>query len=170
MADFELKTSYENFSIQHKMQARPNPTTSTYMDDLIDSMSFNASFASLMKGSIEKKSFSNGMMPMLMLPGFIDITTIETLCDPNPGWIRVNRIAQHYNIWREWGDVPRSMMPDVPPKELMAKIAIITQQSAARAQTMINANATELAIKAQGQENVLRLWDPPGTKYVYRYN
>lgn len=150
------------------MKPRPNAKKSDYMENMIDSMPFDKEFAKLMKDNTEIKSFTGGMMPMLTLPGFIDITVVETLSDPSPGWIRVNRIAQHYNIWREWGDVPRSMMPEVAPAELMTRIAVITQQSAARVQTMLDANATKLAFQAQASENVLRLFDPPGTRY-YRY-
>ncbi|KAH6669269.1 hypothetical protein B0J14DRAFT_566027 [Halenospora varia] len=169
IADFELKTTYENFSIQHKLVTRPNPKKSDYMDNLVKSLPFDAKFAKLMSSSMGQKSFSNGLMPMLLLPGFIEITVIETLADPSPGWIRLNRIAQHYNIWREWGDIPRSMMPDVPPADLMTRIAVITTQSQARAQTMINNAQVEAQIQAQGREAALRLLDPPGTRYVYRY-
>ncbi|KAH8679957.1 hypothetical protein BGZ60DRAFT_401015 [Tricladium varicosporioides] len=169
IADFELKTTYENFSIQHKLVTRPNPKKSDYMDNLVKSLPFDAGLGKLMASSMGQKSFSNGLMPMLTLPGFIEITVIETLADPSPGWIRLNRIAQHYNIWREWGDIPRSMVPDAPPADLMARIAIITKQSQAKAQTMINNAQIEAQIKAQGQEAALRLFDPPGTRYVYRY-
>ncbi|KAH7317333.1 hypothetical protein BKA65DRAFT_515772 [Rhexocercosporidium sp. MPI-PUGE-AT-0058] len=78
-------------------------------------------------------------------------------------------MAQHYNIWREWGDVPRSMLPEVAPANLVRRIAIVTEQARAKSQKLIDASAAEAAIKAQGRENALRLLDPPGTRYVYRY-
>src|SRR4051812_45321566 len=151
------------------MVPRPNAKTSSYIDNMIDSMPFDASFAKLMKDSAERKTFSGGMMPMITLQGFIDISVIETVGDPSLGWLRVNRMAQHYNIWREWGDVPRSMLPEVAPADLVGRIEVVTEQARVKSQKLIDASAAEAEIKAQGRENVLRLFDPPGTRYVYRY-
>lgn len=113
------------------------------------------------------RSFSNDMMPMLTLKGFIDITVIETLYEPNPGWKRMNQVAQHYIIFREWGDIPRSMMPQAPPKELVDRVALVTRQSAARNKARVDANARRLAADLRNQEECLRMLDPPGTRYYY---
>jgi hypothetical protein len=164
VADYELKTSYENFSIRHEMRPRPNTQTAP---SIYDGLGLTGQFAQLLKSAAPQKSFSGGMMPMLTLPGFIDITVIETLYEPNPGWIRMNRVANHYRVWREWGDIPRAMMPNAPPDELVQRVKLITQQSQARAQGRINASAAQARLELQGQEAALRLLDPPGTRYYY---
>lgn len=140
------------------------------MSTVMDQVNLDASFKKIMLDSAtsSQKTFSDGKMPMLTLRGFIDITVIETLYEPSPGWARINRIAQHYGVWRQMGDMPRSMMPDAPPQELITRVAIIQQQAAAKAQTLINANMAELSMQAQTSENISRLLDPPGTRYYYR--
>ncbi|KAF2710237.1 hypothetical protein K504DRAFT_466655 [Pleomassaria siparia CBS 279.74] len=151
------------------MRPRPNTKAAPHvLEGVYSSIAgLDAKFAQLMKDATPNKSFSNGMMPMLTLPGFIDITVIETLYEPNPGWIRMNRVVQYYQIWREWGDIPRAMLPQGPPKDLVDRVALITQQSQARARGRIEAARVKASIEQQGQEAALRLFDPPGTRYYY---
>src|SRR4051812_9319772 len=151
------------------MQPRPNTTTSTYLADLLNATSLDPSFKQLMLDNSDLKSFSGGLMPMLTRRGFIDLTTVEILYEPSPGWIKLNLIARHYNIWRQWGDVPRSMLPLAPPPELVMRVAAIQQQTEAQARDMIHASAVKASFQAQAAENISRLFDPPGTRYVYRY-
>jgi hypothetical protein len=150
------------------MEPRPNIKPNTDIQDMISSSSLSTSFAKLMADSADIKSFSGGLMPMITLRGFIDITTVETLCDPSRHWILTNRIAQHYGVWREWGDVPRACLPEEPSKEMLDRVARISVVSQRKAQELIDASAVEAAFKAQGRENALRLFDPPGTRYYYR--
>jgi len=79
----------------------------------------------------------------------------------------MNRVAKCYGIWGEWGDIPRNMMPNAPPTELVKRVALITQQSQQRSQGRINASAAQARLEQQGQEAALRLFDPPGTRYYY---
>jgi hypothetical protein len=183
-ADFELRTEYENFSIEHTLKHRPNATPGNHMIDYIDSKNYNPKFAQMLKKSRKNETLSDGMMPMLTWSGFVRMFTMESLYQPSIGWAHFNRIAQHYGIWRQWGDLPRTMLPDGPPADLAAEIQVIAQQtteraaarqaamlqnSTARASSIINANAARLALQAQGENNALRLLDPPGTRYIYRY-
>lgn len=151
------------------MHPRPNATTSTYLADLLNASSLDPSYKQLMVDNAEPKAFSGGMMPMLTRRGFIDLTTVEILYEPSPGWIKLNLIARHYNIWREWGDVPRSMLPLAPPPELVTRVAVIQRQAGAQARDMINAAAVKASFQAQANDNISRLFDPPGTRYVYRH-
>jgi hypothetical protein len=84
------------------------------------------------------------MMPMLSLQGFIDITVIETLSEPAPGWKRVNQIARHYNVFPEWGDCPRIMIPQNPPQELMERIRRCTRLTEERNRNRLATNARRL--------------------------
>lgn len=108
-------------------------------------------------------------MPCLTRKGFADISTVEILGEPSLGWRNLNLVANHYKIWREWGDCPRDMLPPEAPKQLMDRIARVTVLSQKRAADTIEAKRVELAIKQQGQEAAIRLLGPPGTRYYYRY-
>jgi hypothetical protein len=167
-ADFELRTSYENWGIPHEMRPRPNAKTAN-LDSFYDSLPLDQSFKRLFKNNYVTKSFTDGMMPMLTLQGFIDITVIETLIEPNPGWLRMNRVAGYYRVWvHQWGEIPRGVMPQVPPRDLVERVALVTRQSLARREGRINDAAAGAALAAQGREAAIRLLDPPGTRYYYR--
>lgn len=76
---------------------------------------------------------SNGLMPMLSLRGFIDITVVEVLGEPNIGWQRLNNVKNAYGVWPELGDIPRSMLPAVASAEIVdsvTQIGIMAQQRA----------------------------------------
>lgn len=79
----------------------------------------------------------------------------------------MNRVAKHYRIWREWGDIPRATMPNAPPSELVQRVALVTRQSQQRNQGRLDASAAEANMELRGQEAALRLFDPPGTRYYY---
>jgi hypothetical protein len=102
------------------------------------------------------------MRPMLTKAGFIEFSAIELLSDPPPPSLTlISRCRRYFNIWRECGDVPRSMMPDVPPPDLVARMdALKANQEAkaiAKAQTRVRANAAKLALRTQGEQNSLDL-------------
>jgi hypothetical protein len=74
---------------------------------------------------------SGGMMPMLSMRGFIDITVIEVLGEPTLGWQKLNNVKNEYGVWLDLGDIPRSMIPAVAPPELVERvtqIGIMAQQ------------------------------------------
>jgi len=111
-------------------------------------------------------------MPMLTRKGFVDITTVETLCPPSTGWVRINRMARAYRLagpWSQWGDCPREMLPELAPQELLDRVARITEYSRRQAAERIEAKRVEAAFRQQGQQNAQDLFDPPGTRYYHRY-
>jgi hypothetical protein len=75
LADFELRTTYENFSIEHVLKPRVI-TPNTDFANVVGSSSLPAGIVPTSLPPI-----SGGMMPMLSLKGFIDITFIEIFCD-----------------------------------------------------------------------------------------
>jgi len=132
----------------------------------------SSSFANLMsqhKSSSLLDPPASGGMPLLTRSGFLDITTIEMLGEPSTAWRNFNRIARHYNIWREWGDCPREMFPDETPKPVRERITRATAVGKRRAEEVIEAARVQAEIQAQGREAALRITDPAGTRYVYRY-
>jgi hypothetical protein len=172
LADYELRTVYQNFSIDHVLQDRiiaPNND----MDGVVSK--FDNIMGKGWGSKIAPSSLppiSGGKMPMLTRKGFVDITTVETLGEPSTGWMRINRMARSYRLagpWSQWGDCPREMVPDVAPKALLDRIARIAEFSRRQAAQRIEANRVKLALKQQGEQNALDLLDPPGTRYYYRY-
>lgn len=147
-ADQALKVFFEDFAVDHKMQPRPNSTVRP-----------------------NQKSLTGGMMPMLTHAGFIDVVSAEILHDLPTACGYVNRIAQHYQFGSAWGEFPQSMLPTSVPQDLLARAEAVSQASNARAEaharTRIRANAAKLALESMGEENALRLLDPPGTRYTY---
>jgi hypothetical protein len=105
---------------------------------------------------------------MLSFQGFIAISTIEIVGEPSEGWQYLNRIVRHYGIWRQWGDIPREMLPEMPPQDMLDRIKRVTELYKRQASQKIEAKRVELELRAQGESNALRLLDPPGTRYVYR--
>lgn len=69
------------------------------------------------------------MKPMLTRKGFIDLVTIESVADPSAGWTQLTRVVGHYGRWRAWGDLPRSMLPQYAPQDLLDRLARITALS-----------------------------------------
>jgi hypothetical protein len=45
-------------------------------------------------------------MPMLSPRGFVDITVIEIVGEPNRGTLMLNRVWKHYGVWKERGEIP----------------------------------------------------------------
>lgn len=166
-ADYELTRAYKNFSIEHTLSPRNSPANND-MASLTSGISglMGSSMSAIMKASAPKP-ISRGMMPMLTLRGFIDITAVEVLADPSEGWLYTNRALRHYSVWREMGDFPRNMLPDFAPQQVLDRVRRITQVSAQQAQNLLAANYAENAMKAQGSQNALDLID--GGRYYYRY-
>ena len=172
LADYEFRTVLKNFSFDHVLRKRatvPNNDMSKLLGGI---PGLSSSFAKLMtqnKSSSLLDPPASGGMPLLTRSGFIDITTVEMLGDPSPAWQKFNRIARHYNIWREWGDCPREMFPNETPRPVSERIARATAVCNRQAQNLLEATRVQTELQAQGRENALRLLDPPGTRYVYRY-
>jgi hypothetical protein len=145
LADFELRLTYENFGIDHRLQTR-NIAPS------------------------QMPPLSGGKMPMITLEGFIELTFIELFSDATPlGLSRMNMILRHYGVWRELGDMPREVWPTTPPQELVDRVRRVSAAARNRGQELIDANKVKLQLQAQGRQNVIELWDPPGTRYHYQY-
>jgi hypothetical protein len=99
-----------------------------------------SSFANFMPSSVKAAfnvpSPSGGMMPMLTLKGFIDITAVEVLGDPSKGYLDLNRALRAYGlqIWRERGDIPRNCLPDFSPPSVQARINRVHAEAARKGQ------------------------------------
>jgi hypothetical protein len=169
IADYELTQAYTNFSIDHRMapsHRAPNNEMYTNLMGQIGGL-MRPELSSLFH-SHPAPSMSGGQMPMLTRKGFIDITTIEVLGDPNSGWQYVNRIVRHYGIWTGLGECPRSMLPELAPTELTERIQRVTVLARQKVQEAIEATRVRLDLEAQGRRHAEELTGDYRYEYVRR--
>ncbi|KAF9468320.1 hypothetical protein BDZ94DRAFT_779932 [Collybia nuda] len=159
MADRSLKSVFDLFSIDHDIQQRIQPT---YVDPSGTTL------------------LSEGPMPLLTRKGFLDITTLEVLGDPSRQWANFSRLIRKYNLprYRGWGDLPRSVLPELPDPGTLQKIAAVEEvakANAARDLASAQAAATrELAtaqavamLQVQASQQVADLFN--SDREYYRY-
>jgi hypothetical protein len=164
IADFELKQAYDNFSIDYVVAPRPQNQGSDVAD-------LTSSFSGLLNSAVQSNvsasatSALGNQMPMLTRKGLLDITTVEVLYDPSKGWGNLNRALLQYRLYQERGPIPRSVIPEYPPPEIMERVKRISMLSKAKADQMLAANAAQHRLAAQGRENALDLIDGP--RYYY---
>jgi len=53
-------------------------------------------------------------MPMISRQGFIDVSALEYLGNPDRAYVCVRQAMNEYGIWRELGKMPRQMLPENP--------------------------------------------------------
>jgi len=151
LADYELKQAYTNFSIDHQVAPRHNATPN--QDFKKWTAGLRGMLGDVLPGALPP--FSGGMMPMLTRQGFVDICTIEFLHDPARGWTYAKAASRRYAVWREWGEVPRSALPDVAPPELVNRTKLMQLQAQARAQETLDATRVQMMLEKQGRDAAL---------------
>lgn len=173
IADYEMRTVYENWSIDHTLQKRtgaPNRDMENIYASFPSVAGMTGSvFSNILRNSLQQSSLSGGMMPMISRKGFIEIMSVDIAGEPSVGWQRLNRMARHYNVWRQWGDIPREMLPEFAPPDLLARIEKVAAYSKQQAEQRLEATRAKIEIEQRGREYALQQLDPPGTRYVYRY-
>ncbi|KAJ7121673.1 hypothetical protein C8R44DRAFT_736451 [Mycena epipterygia] len=165
-ADAALKRAYDLFSIEYILRPRARDPSGP-VDALTRQLqAFGASFAQ----ALAPPSVSGGMMPLLSRKGFIDITSIETLCDPSRGWGNLARVLKMYELpeVRGWGDLPRSVLPEVADERMLARVARVTVFSKEQGERELAAAYAKNKIAAQGRAAALDLIDD--RRYRYTYN
>ncbi|KAJ7658173.1 hypothetical protein DFH06DRAFT_1327459 [Mycena polygramma] len=161
IADMALKRAYDLFSIEHILRPRPRNPNATG-DDLTRQLQA--------MGTAPPASVSGGMMPLLTLKGFMDITAIEMLCDPSTEWGSMARVVQAYDLpeVQAWGELPRSVLPDQPDPRMKARVARATTVSRDQGAQALEASRTRLMLQAQGEQNAMDLLDDRRYYYTYR--
>ncbi|ESK86298.1 hypothetical protein Moror_5057 [Moniliophthora roreri MCA 2997] len=169
-ADLEFKKALDLFSIDYVIHERPKSTVTPCISTI------TAQFGALGLNytSSYSKSFlsSEGQMPVLTRKGFIDITCVEVLCDPARHWGNWSRILRRYTTgsmarFREWGELPRNVLPQNPDSRMLARAKSILELAKHKAQGEINAVKAYTSIAAQGRQNALELLSD--YRYEYRY-
>lgn len=103
MGDLELGVYFSDLGISHRLTIRPKvyatdeeatEPKSPIQERIKDSMKFGAN------------------MPMISRQGFIDLSAIEYLVDPSKAHEHLGRAVSIYGIWKDLGQMPRSVLPD----------------------------------------------------------
>ncbi|KAI1000120.1 hypothetical protein K3495_g8076 [Podosphaera aphanis] len=106
VADLELGLYFSQRDISHTLIARPTE------DNANKAILFNKPVNSdLVKGDPIKVDHN---MPLLSRQGFIDICTFEYLKDPAIAHQYLMNALQELGVWKELGDLPRSVLPSSP--------------------------------------------------------
>ncbi|KAJ6505677.1 hypothetical protein C8R47DRAFT_1192355 [Mycena vitilis] len=161
IADMALKRAFDLFSIEYILRPRPRNPNAT-VDDLTRQLQA--------MGTTPPASVSGGMMPLLTLKGFMDITAIEMLCDPSTEWGSMARVVRSYDLpeVQAWGELPRSVLPDQPDPRMKARVARATTVSRNQGAQALEASRVRLMLQAQGEQNALDLLDDRRYYYTYR--
>ncbi len=154
MADAELKTTLDNFSIDHVMQKRPGAPHNDMAQMMGNLSNFNISS---IISSVTIPSVSGGMMPLISRRGFIDLTSLETIYDPSVGWGNLNRALKAYGIWRERGPIPREALPGFPPQSVLDQVKRVRELAEYKAKETLDALHVKSMIEAQGRQNAIDL-------------
>ncbi|KAJ7581176.1 hypothetical protein C8J56DRAFT_1057174 [Mycena floridula] len=166
VADQALRNAYDLFSIEHILKPRNSPVTPSPFAAQYAKILGPALAASLAANSAQK-SPTGGMMPLLTMKGFVDITAVEALCDPGRHWGCFSRIVKQYNILQSWGPIPRTVLPEVAEPMMLSRVETITTFSKARGERQLEAARVQAELQARGRQNALDLISD--THYVYRY-
>ncbi|KAJ7164248.1 hypothetical protein C8R46DRAFT_309969 [Mycena filopes] len=111
-----------------------------------------------------------GTMPLLTLKGFMDITTLEMLADPSTEWGSISRVIRAYALpaVADWGELPRSVLPEVPDPRILARLAQVKTVSEEEGKRRLEAARVKAMFQAQGEQNALDLLDDRRYHYTYR--
>jgi len=59
------------------------------------------------------------IMPMISEKGFMHLTALNTLGNPEALWRGLNYVLDEYGLLQNWGPIPRDVMPDFPDLETL---------------------------------------------------
>lgn len=108
-------------------------------------------------------------MPLLTLRGLTESMALDVLVDLELGWQHLNRALRYYQlpIWREKGDIPRTMLPAVTPAAVQERANRMQQNVLQHTNNQL-ANAQMAAdIQRRGGEIAVSAIGGSG-KWVYR--
>ena len=168
MADKSLKNAYDLFSIEHVLLQRQQPPH-------VDPTGFTATMKSVLGAAYKPSMIGQGLittqgpMPAITRSGFIEFMRIETLSDPSREWGNFSRLLKKYNLprYRGWGDLPRSVLPEVPDASMLARVASVAAFAQQKGQQELDAARAGAQIRAQGRQAALDLVSDRRVEYRY---
>ncbi|KAL5336303.1 hypothetical protein BJX70DRAFT_287756 [Aspergillus crustosus] len=172
MADRELKDHFTAYGTD--IALRPRTPPSTPVKSPLDPLSYlppaqRAAMSRFMPAQSTATSLSGGQKPMLTFRGWTHLTVLSVLLDPSSSWGQLNRAIETFRIpvWREWGDIPRDMVPLAPYQPEVERVRVMLEGSRLNAEQEIDAVHARLKLEQQGRQNALDLLDD--RRWVYRY-
>lgn len=107
VADLEFGIYLADLSISHKLMVRPKSATPEEIDgaEMIEPKS-------PAKERVKDTTNFGANMPILSRQGFIDLSAIEYLVSPTKGHEYLQKAIAEYGIWKQLGELPRSVLPD----------------------------------------------------------
>ncbi|KAJ7640902.1 hypothetical protein B0H17DRAFT_1105209 [Mycena rosella] len=141
VADVALRRVFDLFSIEYTLRAR-SPNTPA----------------------------GDGRMPLLTPAGFVEITSIDILCDPSAHWGNLSRVLRLYDLpaLRAWGALPRTVLPEEADPRMLARVEKVTKFSREQGQRELAAARVKAQMQAIGEQNAIDLLDD--RRYYYTYN
>ena len=165
MADKSLKNAYDLFSIEHVLLQR---IQAPHVDPTGLTSTIQRVLGAAYQPSMTMTSFSQpGPMPCITRDGLVELCRIEMLSDPSKQWGDFSRMLRKYNLpqYIGWGDLPRSVLPDVPDAAMLQRVAGISEFSKHKANEILDAARAGAMIRAKGRQNGLDLIS--NTRYRY---
>ncbi|KAL4940036.1 hypothetical protein BDV06DRAFT_230665 [Aspergillus oleicola] len=171
MADRELTDHFTAYSVDFALRPRTPP--SSPISSPLDPLSYLPAsqrniISRFMPSSAPIPSLSGGQKPMLSLRGFSDLTLISILLNPSAAWTQLNRVIQAFSIsaWKEWGDLPRDVLPLAPHQPEVERVRVLLEGARANAEREVDTVHARLKLEQKGRQNALDLLDD--RVWVYR--
>lgn len=165
MADRELADHFTAYAVDFALRPRTPPTIP--VKSPLDPLSYlpaaqrSAMSAFMPAQSTYANTLSGGRKPMLSFRGWADLTICSVLLNPSASCGQLNRAMQAFQlpIWREWGDIPRDMLPLAPYQPEVERVRVLLEGARLNAEQEVDAVHARLKLEQRGQENALDLLD-----------
>ncbi|KAJ7101245.1 hypothetical protein B0H15DRAFT_990853 [Mycena belliarum] len=162
-ADAALRRVFDLFSIQYELRTRLRPPSAP-VDPLTRTLQ---AFSATLGTSLAPAAPTGAHMPVLTFPGFLELTSIEVLCDPSAHWGNLTRVLRLYNLptLRAWGAMPRAMLPDEADPRMLGRVAKVSAFAKAQGERELAAAVAKSRMEAIGRQNALDLIDDRRYRY-----
>jgi hypothetical protein len=129
VADLELGLYFSDLNISHILVIRPK-ISSPYPPSANDNDPPPPTPTSAVEERIKESMRFSANMPMLSRQGFIDLSALEYLRDPEAGYKHLRHGVEVLGIWKELGvPMPRSVLPEMSiPKVLRNELDDVIEE------------------------------------------
>jgi hypothetical protein len=129
IADLELDLYFSDLNISHTLVIRPK-ISSPYSPSADDHDPPPPTPTSAVEERIKESMRFSANMPMLSRQGFIDLSALEYLRDPEAGHRHLKHGVEVLGIWKELGiPMPRSVLPEMSiPKVLRNELDDVREE------------------------------------------
>ncbi|RHZ52693.1 hypothetical protein CDV55_102385 [Aspergillus turcosus] len=165
MADRELADHFTAYGVDFALRPRTPPPTP--VNSPLDPLSYlPPAISAFMPAqststSTPANSLSGGQKPMLSSRGWMDLTICSVLLNPSAACGQLNRAMQAFQlaVWREWGDIPRDMLPLAPYQPEVERVRVLLEGARLDAEQEVDAVHARLKLEQRGRQHALDLLD-----------